>query len=114
LTRPDQPDAVAACADLIDRGVPEGVAADLVMQLAGADRLTRLGITARIFSTLAGPSDNASALAEEAQRWLRKHGYLPQPLRCRWCGKELNAHSRVVVQVDGTACEKCSKSRGVS
>jgi len=114
MTRPGQPDSAAACADLIDRGVLPEVARALVMRLAGANNLLRFTYTVPVFMSLTGPSDDYSALARETLRWLRKHRYLPEPSRCRWCGCELNPNTPVVVQVDGLPCAKCAKERGVS
>lgn len=109
----NQPSSAEACADLVSRGIPENVAADLVMRLAGAsNNMLRLGMVSKVLSSLAGPSDDPSSVASEAARWLRKHNYLSEPVRCRWCGQEASVNDRVFVRIDGVTCDKCSKSRG--
>lgn len=110
----EHPDASGAFADLVQRGLPPDVARVEVQRLAGADKLVRMGIAARLFLALSPQPVLVRDLADDVGRWLRQYGYLPEPTRCRWCGGELTARSHVAVMVDGIACARCALRRGVS
>jgi len=75
-------DAAGALDDLIQRGVPEQLARQELMRLAGAPHMMRFAIARRLMPD--------GGTVDDVGNWLRRFGYLPDPTRCRWCGKPVD------------------------
>jgi hypothetical protein len=75
-------DAAGALADLVRRGLPEQLAKDELMHLAGAPHMMRYAIARRVLPDI--------GTVDDVGNWLRRFGYLPDPTRCRWCGRSVD------------------------